>query len=61
MIALLVWILVAIVVLYVVKLLVDYMELPQPIRTVVLLVVGLIFLLWLLSQLGLFGPRVVVW
>lgn len=52
MIGFLIFALVLLVVLYVVKLLVDYMGLPQPIRQVALIIVGLIGLLVLLNQLG---------
>ncbi len=61
MIGFLIAVLVLLVVLYVVKVVVDYLELPPPIRKVVLLIVGLMALLWLLSQLGVMGRGVVVW
>lgn len=43
------------------KLIVDWMELAHPFRQIVLLLVGLLCLLVLLSQFGLFGPAVRVW
>lgn len=61
MINFLIAVLILLVCLYVVKLVVDWLELPDPIRKVVLLIVGLIAVLWLLSQLGVMGPRAVVW
>jgi hypothetical protein len=51
---------IVLVVLYVTKVIIDYMELPPPIRTVVLLIVGLVCLLVLLNQLGFAGDRIVV-
>lgn len=60
LIGLLVWLLVAIVIVWVAKYLLDVAEVPRPIRTVVLLIVALVLLLWLLGQGGAFGPRIVV-
>ncbi len=61
MIGFLIAVVVLLVVLYVAKLVIDYLELPDPIRKVVLLIIGLIGLLWLLSQLGILGRGVMVW
>ncbi len=54
----LVAVLIILIILYVAKLVIDYMELPAPIRTVVLLIVGLICLLMLLNQVGYLGAPV---
>lgn len=60
MISFLIAVLVLLVVLYVVKLVIDYLELPPPIRKIALIVIALIALLWLVSQLGAFGRGVVI-
>lgn len=49
------------IVMVVAKLIVDWMELAHPFRQIVLLLVGLLCLLVLLGQLGLFGGAVRVW
>lgn len=55
----LVVVLVVLVVMYVAKVVVDYMELPPPIRMVALLIIGLVCLLLLFNQLGVIGVPVV--
>ncbi len=52
MIALLIYLLMMLVILYVVKLIAD-MALPEPIRIVVLLIAGLVCLLWILQRMGI--------
>lgn len=52
---LLVFALVVLVVIYVVKLVLDALALPPPISTIVLLIVGLLFLMALLSAVGVWG------
>ena len=42
------------------KWLVDHFELPPPLRTVALIVVGVVCLLIIVNQFGV-GPRVVTW
>jgi hypothetical protein len=59
MIQFLIFALVLLVVLYVCKIIVDYLELDPPIRKIVLLIVGLIGLLALLNQLGFIGGRLI--
>jgi hypothetical protein len=59
MIQFLIFALVLLVVLYVCKLVVDWLELPDPIRKVVLLIIGLIALVALLNQLGFIGGRLI--
>ena len=56
LIGLLVALLVIVVVIYIVRLLLPMLGLPEPINTVVLLVIGLAGLLWLLSAVGVLGP-----
>lgn len=53
MISLLISLLVLLVVIYVVHLIIDALGLPPNIKKIVVIIVGLIFLLALLSQLGL--------
>lgn len=53
--AFLLTVLVVLVILYVCKVVVDYAELPPPIRVVALLIVGLICLVLLLNQIGVAG------
>lgn len=55
MIGLLIVFIVICVAIYIVKLLLPMLGLPEPINTVVLLVIGLLALLWLLSQVGYGG------
>lgn len=52
MISLLIGLLILLVVLYIVKMVIDALELPPKIRNVAMAIVGLIFLLILLNQLG---------
>ena len=52
MIALLIWLLILLIVLYVVKLVIDALPIPDNIKTIALLVVGLVFLLLILQRLG---------
>jgi hypothetical protein len=59
MIQFLIFALVLLIVLYVVKIVVDYLELDPPIRKIVLLIVGLIGLVALLNQLGFIGGRLI--
>lgn len=47
-ISLLVWLLVAVIVIVIAKYIMDLCEVPRPVRTVVLLVIALLCLLWLL-------------
>lgn len=56
----LIFALVALVILYVAKLILDYCEADPPIRKVVLLILGLILLILLLNQIGFVGRRVVL-
>lgn len=58
MIELLVALLVAAVVLYVINLLIAQMALPPVVKTIAYLIIGLVFLFWLLQFLGLYsgGP-----
>lgn len=53
LIAFMVMVIVLMVVLYCVKLVMDWMELPPPIRTVAMLIVGIVALWILLSRLGI--------
>lgn len=52
MISILISLLVLLIVLYVVKLVIDQLTLPPPVKTIVFLIVGLIFLVWLLQIIG---------
>jgi multisubunit Na+/H+ antiporter MnhB subunit len=52
LVGLLVAILVLAILVYAVKILIDWLEFPAPIRTVILLIVGVIVLLILLNLLG---------
>lgn len=61
MIALLIWVLIFLILVYVVKLVLDALEVPPNIRKIVLLILGLIALVVLLGQLGLFGPGYVAY
>jgi hypothetical protein len=58
MIQFLIFAVVLLVVLYVCKLVVDWLELPDPIR-MVLLIIGLIALVALFNQLGFIGGRLI--
>lgn len=55
MIAALITVLVALVILYCIKVILDYCEVVPPIRNVVLLIAALICILVLLNRLGLVG------
>jgi len=55
MIGLLIALVVLCVCIYIIRLLLPMLGLPEPINTVVLLVIGLLALLWLLGQVG-YGP-----
>lgn len=55
MISLLIWLLIAVVVMYIVYLIASKFILDTTLRTIALLIIGLIFLLIILNQLGLFG------
>lgn len=57
MISLLITLIVLAVLLYILRLLLPMLGLPEPLNTVIFLVFGLIVLLWLLSQLGIFSFR----
>jgi hypothetical protein len=57
----LITILVLVVIVYVITLFIDWLVLPPPIRTIALLIVGLIALLVLLNQLGAVGAPMRVW
>lgn len=46
----LIWAVVACVVIYVIKLLLDMIPLPPPVKTIIYLIVGLIFLLFILNR-----------
>lgn len=52
MIALLIWLLILLIVLYVLKLVVDALPIPNNIKTIALLIIGLIFLLLIIQRLG---------
>lgn len=54
LIAVLIWLLIFLVVCYIVYLILGHMPIPDPWKTVILLVVGLILLLILLQRFGLF-------
>lgn len=54
MISFLVTLLLAVVVVYVVHLVIDMLGLPQQVKTIAYLIIGLIVLFWLLSFLGLY-------
>ncbi len=53
MISLVIYLLVLLVVLYIVKLIVDALPLPDNIKTIAMLIVGLIFLVGVLQHLGM--------
>ena len=55
MISILLSLLVLAVVIYVAYLILGYINLPEPINKIVTIILGLIFLLVLLQQVGLFG------
>ncbi len=52
MLELLVWLLVMALVIYVVHLVIGMLALPAPVRTIVLLIVAVVFLLLILRKLG---------
>ena len=54
LITVLVWLLVFLIVCYIVYLILGHMPIPEPWKTVILLIVGLILLLILLSHFGFF-------
>lgn len=54
MIALLVSLLILCVIVYVANLIIAQLGLPPPVKTIVYLIVGLIFLVWLLDTLGIY-------
>lgn len=54
LIAVLIWLLVFLIVCYIVYLILGHMPIPDPWKTVILLIVGLILLLILLSHFGFF-------
>lgn len=54
----LVAVLVILIVVYVCKLVVDFLELPPPVRTIALLIIGLVCLLMLLNSIGVVGAPV---
>ena len=56
LIGLLIALLVVVVVVYIIRLLLPMLGLPEPINTVVLLIIGLVGLLWLLSASGVWSP-----
>ena len=56
LIGLLIALVVVVVVVYCLRLLLPMLGLPEPINTVILLIVGLIALLWLLSAVGVWSP-----
>jgi len=51
---LIVWLLVAGIVIYIVNLLIGMLTLPAQIKTIILIVISLVFLILILRQLGLF-------
>jgi hypothetical protein len=51
---LLIYLLIAGVVIYVVNLLIGMLTLPGQVKTIILIIVSLIFLVWILRTLGLF-------
>lgn len=55
MIAFLVTLLLAAVVIYVVKIILDMITLPQQAKTIAYILIGVIFLLWLLQFLGIYN------
>ena len=54
LITILIWLLVFALVVYLVFLIVNYMPIPEPFKTVIVCVVGIILLLVLLQKFGLF-------
>jgi hypothetical protein len=54
LIALLIWLLVLAVVIYVVWLILNMLPLPEPIKTIILCILGLVLLLVVISRLGFF-------
>lgn len=55
MITILIWIIIALVVFYVLKLIIGELGLPGNIVRIIYIVMALIFLLWLLQMLGVFS------
>jgi hypothetical protein len=52
---LLIWLLIFALVVYVIYLILGMLPLPQPIKNIVLIIVGVLLLIYLLSRLGLFA------
>lgn len=57
----LITVLIILVVIYCTKIILDWCEVPGPIRTVALLIVALLCLLALLNQIGFVGAPLRVW
>ena len=53
-ITLLVYLLVAGILIYVVQLVLGMLAIPQQIKTIILIIIGLVFLIWILRALGVF-------
>ena len=51
---LLIYLLIGGIVIYVVNLIIGMLSLPPQVKTIVLIIVGLVFLLWILRVLGIF-------
>ena len=51
----LVWILVACICIYVVHLVIGMLALPAAVRTIAMLIVGVVFLIFILQRLGIIG------
>jgi hypothetical protein len=54
LIQLLIYLLIGGIVIYVVNLVIGMLALPAQVKTIVLIIVGLVFLLWILNVLGIF-------
>jgi hypothetical protein len=54
LIQLLIYMLIGGIVIYVVNLVIGMLALPAQVKTIVLIIVGLVFLLWILNVLGIF-------
>ena len=55
MIELLIGLIILLVVVYIVNLIIAQLSLPEPIKTVIYIVIGLVFLLYLLDTLGIYS------
>ena len=55
LIAFLITLIVVVCIIYCVRLLLPMLGLPEPINTVIMIIIGLICLLWLLNSLGVVG------